>query len=213
MDDLTSAIDALIHEADLDAAGPWAGPAPLHFTSGYQHPDDLDAAYARYQFEHNRFACSPRSHMWHRAICGGTLRLDHHALDTFTADLRCPPDAHPRGTGPCVCVGDLIHMTVCANCRWHAIGAENDTVEAWHDHAFPGWRDLPILPDKLRGTAGKRNATGKLDDWLTAHYPDLFRVPGAPVRTQRSGLGTRHVPAHSPYGGYDLAVLPPTAHK
>ena len=79
-------------------------------------------------------------------------------------------------------------------------------VEAWHDHAFPGWRQLPILPAKLRGQMGNRKMTPKLEQWLDANYPPEFRVPGAPILTDRGGSGTRHVPEYSPYGGFDLSV-------
>ena len=79
-------------------------------------------------------------------------------------------------------------------------------VEAWHDHAFPGWRQLPILPAKLRGQMGTRKMTPKLEEWLEANYPPEFRVPGAPILTDRGGSGTRHVPEYSPYGGFDLSV-------
>ncbi len=79
-------------------------------------------------------------------------------------------------------------------------------VEAWHDHAFPGWRQLPILPAKLRGQMGTRKMTPKLEEWLEANYPPEFRVAGAPILTDRGGSGTRHVPSYSPYGGFDLSV-------
>tara|TARA_R100000365_G_scaffold3528_1_gene11907 strand:+ start:14475 stop:15101 length:627 start_codon:yes stop_codon:yes gene_type:complete len=206
MTSLTDAIDTLLHEADLAAAGPWTGPAPLHFTAAYHHPDDLDAARARWVFEYGHFGSYVTSHMWHRAICGGQMRLDEHSLDTFTADLRCPPGAHPRDADTCQCVGGLLSLAICAPCAWHTLGTENETVEAWHDHAFPGWRELPILPDKLRGQMGTRRLTSKLEDWLTDNYPTRFQTPGAPIRTHRQKYGTRHVPDYSPYGGYDLAA-------
>src|SRR5690606_28014897 len=43
------------------------------------------------------------------------------------------------------------------------------------------------------------------------HYPIEAQFEGAPIITQRSGLGTRHVPRRSPWGGYDLSqtALPP----
>ncbi|MBC9956086.1 hypothetical protein [Yimella sp. cx-51] len=36
-------IDAMLHEAAVDAAPEWTG-APLRFTAAYQAPDALDAA-------------------------------------------------------------------------------------------------------------------------------------------------------------------------
>ena len=72
--------------------------------------------------------------------------------------------------------------------------------------AFPGWRDLPILPNKLRGGMGTRTMTPQLQEWFDANYPAEFRVDGAPIRTLRGRYGTRHVPNYSPFGGYDLSV-------
>ncbi len=206
MDSLTDAIDQLIHDADLAAPPPWDRPVPLHFTARYADPADLDAARERWVFEHGNLGSVNKSHMWHRALTGGRLALKEHSLDTFTVDLRCPVNAHAHRDEPCGYVGDLLYLAVCAPCQWHAIGDENDVVDSWHDHAFPGWRTLPVLPEKLRGKMGTTTMTPKLQDWFNANYPVRFRAPGAPIRTTRSPYGTRHVPNYSPYGGYDLAA-------
>ena len=96
--------------------------------------------------------------------------------------------------------------SVCSVCSWQAItDDENTAVEAWHDHAMPGWRDLPTLPSKLRGHMGTRKMTPALEAWFDANYPENFRVPGAPILTDRGGSGMRHVPDYSPYGGFDLS--------
>jgi hypothetical protein len=107
--------------------------------------------------------------------------------------------------GPCYCVGDLLYQANCLDCRWHHIGTENDVVIAWHDHAWPGWCELPTLPAKLRGKMGTRTMTPKLAAWLESNYPPEFRVDGAPILTDRGGIGTRCVPGYSPYGGFDIA--------
>lgn len=41
--------------------------------------------------------------------------------------------------------------------------------------------------------------------WIEEHYPKSMQVVGAPVITERSSLGTRHVPGRSPWGGYDIS--------
>lgn len=41
-------IEALIHEAAVESAPPWQG-APLHFTTDYHSPADLDAAFGHWQ--------------------------------------------------------------------------------------------------------------------------------------------------------------------
>lgn len=99
-------------------------------------------------------------------------------------------------------------MTICTRCTWHHVASsENAAVEAWHDHAFPGWRDLPIFPANLCGGMGSREMTPQRRDWIDENYPAAFRVDGAPIRTTRgSRIGSRHVPGYSPLGGYDLAA-------
>lgn len=212
-------IDELIHEADVAAAPAWNG-APLRFHSDYYSPEQLDAAFRRYIFENGRLGCIPNSHMWHRTLTGGTMHLEHHDLHTFTVDLRCDRWAH-GGSGisgqdipPCSCIGDMLHQVICSRCEWHHITAgEGDAIAAWHDHAFPGWRDLPTLPEKLRGRMGGTTMTGKLRDWLEDNYPPEFLVDGAPIITDRGGVATRAVPGYSPLGGYDISTTHRTTAK
>lgn len=132
------------------------------------------------------------------------LNLEHHSLTSWSADLRC--GHYGQDHRDCACVGDLLYKSVYAVCSWQAITAdENTAVEAWHDHAMPGWRDLPTLPSKLRAQMGIRKRTPALEAWFEANYPESFRVSGAPILTDRGGSGMRHVPDYSPYGGFDLS--------
>lgn len=195
-------IDTLIHDADLQAAPPWTGPAPLCFTTDYYTPDELGTAFRRWQFEAGSFGCIPRSHMWHPAITMERANTDTpgHDLTVLTADLRCEHYGER-----CQCVGDLIHRAICETCRWHADGTEAHVVAAWHDHAWPGWRHLPVVPTEVvkwddRGRPGK-----KLAAWIEQNQPTRWQVPGAPIITVRAQHGTRHVPRRSPWGGFDLS--------
>lgn len=196
-------IDTLIHDADLQAAPPWNGPAPLHFTSAYYPPEDLAAAFERWVFEHGSFGCIPRSHMWHPAITMDDANTDTegHDLTVLSADLRCEHYGER-----CQCVGDLMYRAICERCRWHADGTEQHVVEAWHDHAWPGWRTLPAIPAAITKRDDQNRPSTKLAAWIEEHYPVDWQVPGAPIRTERSGLGTRHVPRRSPWGGFDLSA-------
>ena len=83
-------------------------------------------------------------------------------------------------------------------------GDENSAVEGWHDHAFPGWRELPIVPVRLCDVE-KIGLSKAAKKWVEDHYPKSMQVVGAPVITQRSSMGTRHVPGCSPWGGYDIS--------
>ena len=73
---------------------------------------------------------------------------------------------------------------------------------------MPGWRELPVLPT-FKGRYERKQKTAALA-WLAEHYPTGWQFDGAPVITQRSPHGTRHVPGRSPFGGYDFAATPDT---
>jgi hypothetical protein len=152
--------------------------------------------------------------MWHRSYTVSHTLVGSHSVDLFDIDLRCRAglhdaerDAYGLGLGRiCQCVGTTMSQIICSACAWHHIGTEHEAVEAWHDHAFPGWRNLPTLPTKLRGTMGGTKMTSKLEEWFETNYPAQFRIPGAPIITERGKYGTRHVIGYSPYGGYDLSA-------
>lgn len=83
---------------------------------------------------------------------------------------------------------------------------EDEAIEDAHDHAYPGWRELPAL-DPSVVLAGARAATR----WMTwvaeatrAYPPGWFQRRG-PVITYRSAGSTRHLPGQAPGGGYDMA--------
>lgn len=147
--------------------------------------------------------------MWHPGLpIDPHGEANGHTLASFSADLRCRWWDHGEDQDGnrirCSCVGDLLTQGICETCQWHVIGTESKVVEAWHDHAWPGWRDLPVIPASVKaremGTITKRGRT-----WIEAHYPAEWQVPGAPILTERTPPGTRHVPGYSPWGGYDLS--------
>lgn len=189
--------EELAREDARNALPSWRG-APLHFTTGYYAPADLEAAFEHWRFLNGNFGSLQRSHMWNRAPASGNgIEFEEHAIAVFSADL-----SPGRGKeGP----GDTIYQAVCDSCEWHQIGeSENTVVEAWHDHAVPGWRDLPVIPAQIR-VRTETGLTKLAKTWITEHYPSRFQVPGVPIITERSQHGTRHVPGYSPWGGYDLS--------
>ncbi len=198
-------LDQLLRLAEIEAAPGWVG-APLGFTTEYWPAAALDAAFRQWQFLHGQFGSVPRSHMWHRGIgAGRPTELGAHTAAVFSADLRCQPDQHPPGD--CACTGGLIQKIVCDPCGWQTISAhENTAVEAWHDHALPDWRSLPVMPARLRTTDRAGLGQGRAGKWIEEHYPAAAQVPGAPIITERIGPGTRHVPGGSPWGGWDIAA-------
>ncbi|TYC96606.1 hypothetical protein FQ377_13865 [Arthrobacter echini] len=173
--------------------------APLGFTVDAYTPDEHHTACERWRIEHGTFAMSGRSHMWHCAGydvgCNRILAGDHPTV-LMTAGTRCEHYGRPR----CSCVGDLLYRIHCEGCG-HVTGIhahENDAVEDHLDHCWTGWRNLPVLTQAKNGT------------WkIPADYPTTWQIPGAPIRTLRQPLATRHVPSRASFGGYDTGTITP----
>lgn len=174
---------------------------PFGFTAAYHPPAALDAAYREFCTAHGRTDSIMRSHMWHRYDMHGVIELDGHRCEVFVADLRPPKNPSPHPTiGP----GPLLHLAVCEPCQWHTLGTEPEVVVAWHDHALPDWRALPVLPESVTRRDDK-GTTKQAMAWLEEHVPADLQRDGAPIITERQPPGNRHVPGYSPWGGYDLS--------
>jgi hypothetical protein len=190
----------MIEQLAFDLSEPlpaWTG-SPLRFHTDYLDPDDHVAAFERWIDEHDRLGCIARSGMWHPALCAASFTTaDGHTFHLLNADVRRRGDERDANLDPSI-PDALMYQAICRACRWHAIAdGENAAVEAWHDHAFPGWRDLPAVP---HGLGDKKRAA-----WIDANQPADWRRPGSPIVTERTPGGTRHVGGRSPFGGYDLA--------
>lgn len=201
------------------AATPWNGRCPLGYTTDYYTPVELDAALDRWRAQYGDFGSYPMSHMWHRALCDPPLILEEHELNLYNADGRCDlhlygvaspgrdEASHDHAANPLP--GETMAQANCPTCRWHCVDRSARTVvEAWHDHAFPGWRELPVLPAKLTHNRGDKKADARVRDWVLTHYPIAWHVEGAPIITERGMHANGAVARRSPFGGYDLA--PPT---
>ena len=104
----------------------------------------------------------------------------------------------------------IIYRGACCGCGWAGPTRvdENDAVEDAHDHAWPGWRALPVVPRqphdaKPKDLARWRDTCRKLyrlagldaDHWTQQH---------APFRTVRQPRCTR---SHCTWnGGYDISA-------
>ncbi len=154
---------------------------------------------------------SSRSHAWHTATTSPVTDVPTaRCLPTLlTADLRCEHHGEP-----CCCLGGLYYRGACLGCPWEGPvrDDENPAVEDAHDHTWPGWRDLPTVARRPDTGSGTSSARQRLTGWakqVHAAYPAGWLASGGPIRTLRQAMGTRHVPAHTGFGGYDLAVLRP----
>lgn len=204
MSQLAFDLDAMIEEANPEPPrAPWAGRAPLRFTTAPFTLNEFLAAFAEYVEIHGHSNCLAESHMWHKGYDGRATGTPGHSMQVLNADLRC------RHFGsPCSCVSSSLYRAAC-ECGWTSPVTETESfaIEIWHDHSWPGWRALPIVPEDVRpGAGGITSKSKKALEWVTANYPEDWRRDGAPVLTRRSGLGTRHVPGYSPWGGYDIAA-------
>ena len=157
---------------------------------------------------YGHFDCHRRSHAWRQqgGAGFGIGRSDRTGVcrpTALTADLRCD---HCREE--CSCVGHLVYRAACLHCPWEGEvrDGENDAAEDAHDHAWPGWRELPLVAKRPEAGTSKKQ-TDAMQRWIDAVndvYPDGWLEAGGPIRTARGHYGTRHVPNATGFGGYDL---------
>jgi hypothetical protein len=81
---------------------------------------------------------------------------------------------------------------------------ENEAAEDGCDHAYPGWRNMPVMGDR------PSFEPKELKQWeaaARAAYPRGWFERGGPVREYRNGGLSRHVPGYAPGGGHSMAVM------
>lgn len=141
------------------------------------------------------------THRWGLAPAGPKPDLEQDRCQPYilSLDLRCSHHGQR-----CECVGDLIyrHLCTCGHVDQPRVG-ENPAAEDAMDHAWPGWRDLPILASSMP-QENQQKARWAAD--VATGYPVGWLEAGGPVRTARGRYGTRHVPGRTPAEGYDMGV-------
>jgi Family of unknown function (DUF6349) len=163
------------------------------------------------------FGSLRRSHAWHLTAGpvtsgGWPARTARCRAAVLMADGR-PAEAGCGGHLPdrawrLPALAGLVYRGCCLGCEWEGAvthDCENAAADDALDHAWPGWRDLPVVSrpattgrDDVAKAAWLRDLGGVLPGgWLEA---------GGPIRTMRSPQGFRSVPASTPWGGYDAAV-------
>ncbi len=195
-------------------------PAPCLYLTGTAR--GLAARLAEWEAwlaEHGHGSAYARSHAWRVVTTCPDTPTDRCQPTVLTCDLSAP-----RGYPP-PCGGhdrSQLYRGACRRpgCLWEgperdswAGSGENPAAEDALNHAWPGWRDLPVAPDFPHIQSGTSKADLRaLARWaeqVNAIYPEGWLEAGGPVRTLRSGRGTRHVPDRTPYGGYDVAAVAP----
>lgn len=185
---------AVLEQAKVDA------PAPTLYGSPARGLAARAAEFAAWRDAHGSFDSLGRSHAWTVHITCPDTATPRCQPTVLSADLRCDCDRSEQ----CSCVGELMYRGACRHCDWegepHA--AENPAAEDACDHAWPGWRDLPVVPP----VPEERTKRAAWIDRARELHPTGWLEDGGPIRTARTGHGTRHVPHRTPFGGYDLAV-------
>jgi hypothetical protein len=126
---------------------------------------------------------------------------------------------HRWNADGCYCVTVDVSRGICLGCGWSGPIRDNErggshlAVEDAHDHAFPGWRELPVVPKRPEWGEGQaaRKAMARWVEHMHEVYPADWLERGGPIRTDRGpigSLGTRHVPNATGFGGYDLSATP-----
>jgi hypothetical protein len=191
-------------EEELDA------PAPcLYRTGSARGLAGRLAEFDAWVAEHGSFDCLRRSHGWHAWYCATAP-----AARCLPAVLACVQGRDPRADpGRCDCDGTPAWRGACRGCDWEGPErpGEDLAAEDAHDHAWPGWRSLPVVPRppavQDRATAAGRAAITRWAAAASAVYPAGWLEAGGPVRTMRdSPRERRPVPDRTPADGWDMVA-------
>lgn len=193
----------------------YEGRAPLRFHVDHYRASELDAA-AEYLADLRKSmpwqewkARGGDRGAWIRASWLTDFEAAEHRLEQWHSDTRCDDREHRELFDyplHCPCVGAMLTYGACVYCGWWAVGHEGQIAAWWHDHAMPGWRDLPIVPREIAKWAslGEKPAKKKLDAWVAEVQPEAWRFQGAPIITEREEHGMRSHPG-SVLGGWDMS--------
>lgn len=169
------------------------------------------------------FGSIARSHGWHHHGFGD-LAMDRCEPMVLSADLRPSGKWLPGGwrddpePSPCMAVHGRggrfgVYRSFCRGCDWEGPSRddENSAAEDGCDHAHPGWRELPPVPEVpyIGGSMSSKTNQKEIAAWaakVNAVYPEFWLENGGPIRTRRDPPGTRHVGGRTPWGGYDLSM-------
>ncbi|MFF3441865.1 DUF6349 family protein [Streptosporangium sp. NPDC002721] len=99
----------------------------------------------------------------------------------------------------------LRYRSHCAGCGHDGPirSGENEAAEDGCDHAYPGWRLMPVLEHRPYEGA----PLARWEEAARAAYPPGWFERQGPVREYRNPGLTRHVPGYAPGGGYCMAVM------
>ncbi|WP_433426219.1 DUF6349 family protein (plasmid) [Microtetraspora malaysiensis] len=120
----------------------------------------------------------------------------------LTPVVSTAPDHRPTVLSLGIEPGRSIKRGGCLGCEWEGPdrSKQTDAIEDAHDHAWPGWRDLPAVKPCKSNYAKWRAEVDRA-------YPPGWIDAGGPIVTVRSDSRfSRHLVGQSPGGGYDMAA-------
>lgn len=137
--------------------------------------------------------------------------------DRFTPSERCSPTILSRFLRDAPTGEHLFYRGACLGCGFMGDvlpmrgRGENGATEDAHDHVWPGWRDLPVVP-RPEGIYGDSKAViKKREKWIAACLDAGMTMEwleaGGPILTARGPMATRHNWPGTPWGGYDMSAV------
>jgi len=192
------------------------GPCPSLFASPTRGVQERVAEFYAWCKAHDSFASYRRSHAWLPEISNTEYQafVDHLPTRCLPTILRADLCDCNHAGRRCYDVGGLVQRGACYGCIWEGPVRDNTStaVEDAHDHAWPGWRDLPVVSrppsDDSRGKARQIKLREQWKADVDAAYPPGWLESGGPIVTERPANARRDVPGGSRHGGYDLAARP-----
>jgi hypothetical protein len=175
------------------------------------------ADFEQWVAEWGNFGSGYRAHAWVIGSCVPSAPADRCQATVLHVDARCPRWAAPGGMPDCTCcteIDDYLFRGACRGCDWegdpHRDGRENPAVEDAMDHAWPGWRDVPIVARYRQEQKARERWVAK----VLPQYPVGWLQAGGPIRTLRDKCASRHNAGQvtTPWAGYDMGVIRPPTH-
>jgi hypothetical protein len=178
------------------------------------------AEFDSWKLTYGEIASYPRSHAWVPTFTGPVTPTPDHCQATVLSALLLTAASTPAAAGrpwpDCDCAtasAGRCYRGACRNpaCNWESgpVEDENEAAEAAMDHAWPGWRDVPIVP-RWPGHGTSKAAKAADAAWQAKAiglYPADWLDLGGPVRTYRTPPSVRHRGDYAtPWGGYDMGV-------
>jgi hypothetical protein len=183
-------LDLFAKQEEADKAARMAA-APCIYDSPARGLTAREAEFDDWCRTYDNFDSYARSHAWRPGMAPPVDPPGRCQVWTLTASAQ--PNSQCGGHS------DRRYKGTCLGCDWEgpARGDKNEAAEDACDHAWPGWRDQPVMPHMPY-------ADKPLANWLKEArrlYPPGWVDAGGPIRTRRPSGGPHY--AHE-WNGFDM---------